>query len=71
MDKMRQRALERQEYSVGESIGEGAFGVVYACTHRSTGAQVAVKMVDKVETPSAVIRREAELMQVPTPFKAP
>lgn len=52
-----------EEYSVGEALGEGAFGVVYACTHRKSGRQVAVKMVDKVETPSEVIRREAELMK--------
>eukprot|EP00931_Biecheleriopsis_adriatica_P007458 TRINITY_DN108739_c0_g1_i1.p1 TRINITY_DN108739_c0_g1~~TRINITY_DN108739_c0_g1_i1.p1 ORF type:complete len:803 (-),score=173.33 TRINITY_DN108739_c0_g1_i1:109-2517(-) len=56
-----QRLLE--EYAVGEALGEGAFGVVYACTHRRTGQQVAVKMVDKVETPTEVIRREAELMR--------
>ncbi|CAE7462623.1 CIPK25 [Symbiodinium microadriaticum] len=52
-----------EEYSVGEAIGEGAFGVVYACAHRKTSMQAAVKMVDKVETPTAVIRREAELMK--------
>lgn len=52
-----------EEYSVGEALGEGAFGVVYACTHRSSGSEVAVKMVGKVETPAEVIRREAELMQ--------
>jgi len=52
-----------EEYSVGEAIGEGAFGVVYACAHRKTRMQAGVKMVDKVETPTAVIRREAELMK--------
>jgi len=56
-----QRLLE--EYAVGDALGEGAFGVVYACTHRKTAAEVAVKMVDKVETPTEVIRREAELMK--------
>jgi len=56
-----QRLLE--EYAVGDALGEGAFGVVYACTHRKTGKEGAVKMVDKVETPTEVIRREAELMK--------
>mmetsp|Transcript_24488 Transcript_24488/g.68094 ORF Transcript_24488/g.68094 Transcript_24488/m.68094 type:complete len:781 (-) Transcript_24488:84-2426(-) len=50
-------------YSVGSHLGEGAFGVVYACTNRVTGEEVAVKMVDKVETPVEKIRQEAELMQ--------
>mmetsp|Transcript_75881 Transcript_75881/g.180306 ORF Transcript_75881/g.180306 Transcript_75881/m.180306 type:complete len:769 (+) Transcript_75881:82-2388(+) len=52
-----------EEYSVGQTLGEGAFGVVYACTNRKTGEQVAVKMVDKVETPVAAIKREAEMMR--------
>eukprot|EP00930_Biecheleria_cincta_P074398 TRINITY_DN6160_c0_g1_i1.p1 TRINITY_DN6160_c0_g1~~TRINITY_DN6160_c0_g1_i1.p1 ORF type:complete len:799 (+),score=170.29 TRINITY_DN6160_c0_g1_i1:200-2596(+) len=56
-----QRLLE--EFSVGEAIGEGAFGVVYACVHRKTSKEYAVKMVDKVETPEPVIRKEAELMK--------
>lgn len=56
-----QRLLE--EFSVGEAIGEGAFGVVYACIHRKTSKEYAVKMVDKVETPEPVIRKEAELMK--------
>eukprot|EP00440_Ansanella_granifera_P024579 gb/GFBE01026692.1/.p1 GENE.gb/GFBE01026692.1/~~gb/GFBE01026692.1/.p1 ORF type:complete len:801 (+),score=182.93 gb/GFBE01026692.1/:1-2403(+) len=59
--KSGQRILE--EYAVGDALGEGAFGVVYACSHRKTGQQFAVKMVDKVETPTEVIRREAELMK--------
>lgn len=52
-----------EEYVVGEALGEGAFGVVYACTCRKTGQEVAVKMVDKVETPTEAIRREAEIMK--------
>jgi len=56
-----QRLLE--EFSVGEAIGEGAFGVVYACIHRKSNKEYAVKMVDKVETPEPVIRKEAELMK--------
>jgi serine/threonine protein kinase len=52
-----------EEYSVGQTLGEGAFGVVYACTNRATGQEVAVKMVDKVETPVEAIRKEAELQK--------
>mmetsp|Transcript_40763 Transcript_40763/g.113317 ORF Transcript_40763/g.113317 Transcript_40763/m.113317 type:complete len:781 (-) Transcript_40763:100-2442(-) len=52
-----------EEYSVGPTLGEGAFGVVYLCTKRSTGEEVAVKMVDKVETPVEAIKREAEMLR--------
>ncbi|CAK0875120.1 unnamed protein product [Prorocentrum cordatum] len=44
-------------------LGEGAYGVVYAARHREAGTTVAVKLVDKVETPIDQIKREAELMQ--------
>eukprot|EP00747_Dinoflagellata_sp_TGD_P095108 gnl/TRDRNA2_/TRDRNA2_166350_c0_seq2.p1 gnl/TRDRNA2_/TRDRNA2_166350_c0~~gnl/TRDRNA2_/TRDRNA2_166350_c0_seq2.p1 ORF type:complete len:778 (+),score=217.81 gnl/TRDRNA2_/TRDRNA2_166350_c0_seq2:90-2423(+) len=57
----RKRLLE--EYSVGATLGEGAFGVVYACVNRQTGEEVAVKMVDKVETPVEAIRKEAEMLK--------
>jgi serine/threonine protein kinase len=52
-----------EEYEVGEMLGEGAFGVVYAARHRESGTTVAVKMVDKVETPIAQIKKETELLQ--------
>lgn len=52
-----------EEYSVGQTLGEGAFGVVSKCTKRSTGEEFAVKMVDKVETPVDAIRREADMLQ--------
>lgn len=48
---------------MGNTLGEGAFGVVYACTNRQTGEEVAVKMVDKVETPVEAIRKEAEMLK--------
>merc|ERR1719478_338725 len=60
-EKGDKRLLE--EYVVGATLGEGAFGVVYACTNRQTGEEVAVKMVDKVETPVEAIRKEAEMLQ--------
>merc|ERR1719150_98848 len=52
-----------EEYSVGQTLGEGAFGVVSNCKKRSTGEEFAVKMVDKVETPVAAIKKEAEMLQ--------
>jgi len=51
------------EYSVGLTLGEGAFGVVSVCKKRSTGQEYAVKMVDKVETPVEAIKKEAEMLQ--------
>jgi len=50
-------------YSIGETLGEGAFGVVSACKHRKTGKEYAVKMVDRVETPLQQIQKEADLMR--------
>lgn len=50
-------------YRLGSILGEGAFGVVAVCHELSSGCELAVKMVDKVETPLADIQREAELLQ--------
>lgn len=56
------------EYSVGEVLGEGAFSIVYACEkNSSTGSDrvegaLAVKMVDKVESPIDVIQKEVDLL---------
>lgn len=52
-----------EEYSVGQTLGEGAFGVVSNCKHRATGKEYAVKMVDKVETPVDQIKKEAAMME--------
>mmetsp|Transcript_49402 Transcript_49402/g.141342 ORF Transcript_49402/g.141342 Transcript_49402/m.141342 type:complete len:777 (+) Transcript_49402:98-2428(+) len=52
-----------EEYTVGPTLGEGAFGVVYQCTRRATGEEVAVKMVDKVETPVEAIKKEADMLR--------
>jgi len=52
-----------EEYAVGITIGEGAFGVVRICQHRATGKEYAVKMVDKVETPVKSIMKEAEMLR--------
>eukprot|EP00933_Yihiella_yeosuensis_P033266 TRINITY_DN27000_c0_g1_i1.p1 TRINITY_DN27000_c0_g1~~TRINITY_DN27000_c0_g1_i1.p1 ORF type:complete len:769 (-),score=217.56 TRINITY_DN27000_c0_g1_i1:132-2438(-) len=50
------------EYSVGLTLGEGAFGVVSVCKKRATGEEFAVKMVDKVETPVEAIKKEADML---------
>lgn len=49
-------------YTVGATLGEGAFGVVYACVNIRTGEEVAVKMVDRAETQLDVIKREADIL---------
>merc|ERR1719356_1980750 len=51
------------EYQVGQTLGEGAFGVVSNCKHRATKQEYAVKMVDKVETPVEQIKKEAAMLQ--------
>lgn len=50
------------DYTIGEVLGEGAFGIVYACTRRGTDNDFAVKMVDKVESPIDDIKREVDLL---------
>jgi len=51
------------DYLLGEELGQGAFGVVYACSRRGHKDDLrAVKMVDKVETPVKEIKREAEIL---------
>lgn len=53
------------DYVLGEELGQGAFGVVYACTHRAPKDQKeehAVKMIDKVETPVKEIQKEVEIL---------
>jgi len=60
-DSTEKRLLD--EYSVGLTLGEGAFGVVSVCKKRATGQEYAVKMVDRVETPVEAIKKEAEMLQ--------
>lgn len=50
------------KYTLGDVIGQGAFGVVYKCTKKETGQSFAVKMIDMVETPLSDIRREADIL---------
>mmetsp|Transcript_5528 Transcript_5528/g.8996 ORF Transcript_5528/g.8996 Transcript_5528/m.8996 type:complete len:853 (+) Transcript_5528:89-2647(+) len=50
-------------YTVGEMLGQGTFGVVYACKPKGQDRECAVKMVDKVETPVDKIKEEAEFLR--------
>jgi serine/threonine protein kinase len=53
-----------EDYTLGEVLGQGAFGVVYECTLKGRDEyDFAVKMVDKVESPIVEIKREAEIIQ--------
>ncbi|KAJ3109547.1 hypothetical protein HDU97_005204 [Phlyctochytrium planicorne] len=45
-------------YVLGKTLGEGSFGKVKLGTHRLTGQEVAIKIVDKIHAPSVV--REIE-----------
>ena len=35
------------EYKLGKVLGEGGFGLVYSCKHKQTGAERAVKVLQK------------------------
>lgn len=52
------------KYIVGEVLGQGTYGIVYACRPRSGNQDCAVKMVDKVETPVDRIMREARFLRM-------
>lgn len=62
--KPRDRQL-LDDYCLGEQLGQGAFGIVYSCTKRNShdSHSLAVKMVDKVESPVKEIEREVELLR--------
>mmetsp|Transcript_43828 Transcript_43828/g.101256 ORF Transcript_43828/g.101256 Transcript_43828/m.101256 type:complete len:763 (-) Transcript_43828:135-2423(-) len=49
------------EYSLGAVLGQGAFGIVYACKKKGTGDEYAVKLIDKVESTPEDIKRETEM----------
>jgi len=51
------------KYSLGQVLGQGAFGVVYSCKKKGTKEEFAVKMIDQVETPVAEIKQEAEMLK--------
>ncbi|CAK0870322.1 unnamed protein product [Prorocentrum cordatum] len=54
-----------KEYKIGEMLGQGAFGIVFAAKRRkptdSEGNMLAVKLIDKVETHPGDIEREAAI----------
>eukprot|EP00403_Amphidinium_massartii_P030588 CAMPEP_0178389914 /NCGR_PEP_ID=MMETSP0689_2-20121128/10373_1 /TAXON_ID=160604 /ORGANISM="Amphidinium massartii, Strain CS-259" /LENGTH=753 /DNA_ID=CAMNT_0020010401 /DNA_START=79 /DNA_END=2340 /DNA_ORIENTATION=+ len=49
------------EYSLGAVLGQGAFGIVYACKKKGTNEEFAVKLIDKVESIPEDIKRETEM----------
>jgi len=50
-------------FDVGDIIGEGSFGVVYACQPHDRDTRCAVKLIDKVEAPMDTIMEEVNLMR--------
>ena len=48
-------------YDVEEELGRGAFGRVYRATHRPTGAARALKVIEGVADPEALLRFEREV----------
>ena len=53
----------RDAYSVGDKLGEGAFGVVHRCVNKATKEKLAVKMIDKSYSDQATVDRELEIME--------
>lgn len=56
------------DYELGELVGEGAFGVVRRCVHRSTGQEFACKTVVKSQLKRRAdvedVRREVQILMV-------
>jgi len=50
-------------YNVGNMLGEGTFGIVFACKPIGQETDCAVKIVSKVEAPFDKIKQEAWLLQ--------
>jgi serine/threonine protein kinase len=53
-------------YLLGDKLGMGAFGIVYAATHRKTKQSVAIKQIDKAQYAKSgrdgLLQREIEMM---------
>lgn len=64
--KTEEKLLDK--YTLGAMLGQGAFGVVYACTKRGTKPpeEYAVKMIDKVESHMSDIKREVDMLTLLT-----
>lgn len=58
----------RKRYDIGDKLGRGSFGTVYACVQRSTGRKYALKVISKAlihaHNVSGDIRRGAMACQV-------
>jgi len=52
-----------EHYAIGEKLGSGAYGVVARCRSRATGEDLAVKIVDVQQHPSANVLAEAAIMK--------
>ena len=50
-------------YSIGKTLGEGAFAVVKLCTSLATGEKYALKLVDKAKTNAEMLGREVSLLR--------
>lgn len=50
------------DFTMGVVLGEGLHGIVVSCKHIATGAELAIKMVDKVTTALVDILEEAKIM---------
>jgi len=59
---LRSHAALVQEYELGPMLGEGAHGTVHACTQRSTGKSMAVKVAGGAAGSADVINREADVL---------
>jgi len=52
-----------QQFRIDRILGEGAFGVTYACCDAQTGEEVAIKVVEVEGTASEAVEEEAKLLR--------
>lgn len=54
----------KSEYSLHEELGKGKFGVVYRCTEKSTGRQLAAKFIKTIRSEDRKdVEREVDIMR--------
>ena len=51
------------DYTLGEQLGAGAFGIVHKATCRRTGRTVAVKIIRRRRASEDAVRREVAVLQ--------